>query len=135
MGYTLSTSATVHIADITKEYFLGHMEGLIAFLIVTVLVGSGVYAIRYYRQLRAAVDYSNEHGVDIFGARYRDIYHLISDVGFANSLWSSVKVQECEDEGLKAHLYTCHQMLRRQTYAGIAIFISLVAMGFGGVFQ
>jgi hypothetical protein len=93
------------------------MEVIFAILFFPVLIGVGIFLIKYSRTLTAIVDQSNVAGVDIFGARYKNVYHIMGDVGFLNSLWVRGCYKKISEPKLSELVARAHRMLR----AGILI--------------
>ncbi len=98
------------------------MDGLIALIAIGLLIGWGFYLAKYARLLKSIVDYSNENNVELFGARYRDLYHLYADIGFLNTLWKKDCHSQVDDSNLSMLVFRAHRMLRTQMTIGVFLF-------------
>ena len=78
----------------------------------------------YARLLQSIVDFSNDTDTDteIFGVRYKNVYHLMADISFLNTLWSKDSYSKISNSQLSKLIFKAHCMLRTQVYIGFLIF-------------
>ncbi|SIS78976.1 hypothetical protein [Neptunomonas antarctica] len=98
------------------------MESIIVILFLASLVGMGFFLIKYLHVLAAIVDCSNASGVEIFGAHYKNVYHLMADVRFLNTLWVKGCHEQVADSQLSTLVAKAHRMLRAGVLIGLLIF-------------
>ncbi len=95
--------------------------------VLVFLVGMGFFMAKYTRVLTAIVDRSNESGVDIFGARYKNVYPLMADINFLNTLWAKGCHEQITDAQLSELVVKAHRMLRATMIIGLLVlFIPLI---------
>ena len=70
---------------------------------------------------------SRESGADLFGARYRNVYHLFADLGFWNSLWASTSFDTYEPP-LKEALQDARLYLRILVFGSSALFFAAIGV-------
>jgi len=99
------------------------MEVLFVIIFLVFLVGMGIFMAKYARVLTAMVKRSNEAGIEIFGAKYKNTYHLIADISFLNMLWTKDCYKQIKDNQLSSLTATAHRMLRAQVYFGFFVFL------------
>lgn len=98
------------------------MESIIVFLFFAFLIGAGVFLIKYSQVLAAIVDCSNTSGIEIFGARYKNVYQLMADVRFLNALWVKDCHEQIADSQLSKLVAKAHYMLRIGVVIGLLMF-------------
>ncbi len=103
------------------------MESLFVIIFLAFLIGMGIFMAKYARVLTAMVNRSNEAGIEIFGAKYKNIYHLMADISFLNTLWAKDCHMQIEDNQLSSLTATAHLMLRTQVYIGFFVFLGPLA--------
>ncbi len=91
-------------------------------LFLVFMLGMGIFLVMYARVLTAIVDRSNSSGVQIFGASYKNIYHLMADISFLNTLWAKDCHKQITDPELSGLVAKAHRMLRAQVLVGLLIF-------------
>jgi hypothetical protein len=94
------------------------------FILCVILLA--VILMTYVRGLSDVVGYSKEHGVDVFGRNYRNVYSLYSDVWFLNKLFSGKDIDNCQNAGLKERLRKSRKLLLLQLMVGLIVFISII---------
>ncbi|MCP5214540.1 MAG: hypothetical protein H6995_06000 [Pseudomonadales bacterium] len=99
------------------------MDSIIVLLFLAFLIGMGIFMIRYARLLQSIVDFSNENEAEIFGARYKNLYHLMADVSFLNMLWVKDCHVQINNHQLSKLIKKAHCMLRIGVLTGIVIFL------------
>lgn len=95
---------------------------VITILLLALMVGAGIFLIKYSRTLTTIVDYSNATGISVFGNQYRNAYQLMSDTSFLNHLWVKNCHKEIEDSQLSNLVAKAHSMLRFGISVGLLIF-------------
>jgi uncharacterized integral membrane protein len=111
------------------------MEPFILIIFVAFLIGMGIFLAKYYRILSSIVNRSNETGIEIFGTRYKNVYSLMADISFLNTLWAKECFMQIKDGQLTELLAKAHNMLRAQVYIGLfmfLVFLVFVAVNTGG---
>jgi hypothetical protein len=98
-----------------------HMGEMMVIVFFGFLIFIGAYLIKYSRVLGSIVDYSNANSVDIFGARYKNLYHLYADISFMNELWKKGCHDSIDDQTLREYINNAHSMLRTQVYLGLVV--------------
>lgn len=98
------------------------MESIFSIVFLAFLIGVGVFLVKYSRILTAIVDQSNASGVDIFGARYKDVYHLMGNASFLNSLWEKGSYKRISEPQLSDLVARAHRMLRAGIFISILVF-------------
>lgn len=105
------------------------MGSLVAILFPVLLIGMGVFMVKYARVLTEIVDCSNESGVAIFRARYKNVYHLMADISFLNTLWGKGCQKQIPDLQLSELVAKAHRMLRAQVLIGLFVFFVPFTIG------
>lgn len=98
------------------------MDSIIVLLFLAFLIGMGIFMVKYAWLLQSIVDCSNETEAEILGARYKNIYHLMADISFLNSLWAKGCHSEITNKQLSELIFKAHRMLRIQVYIGLLVF-------------
>ena len=98
------------------------MDSIIVLLFLVFLIGMGIFMAKYARLLQSIVDCSNETETEIFGARYKNIYHLMADISFINTLWAKGCHNDISSSQLSELISKAHRMLRLQVYIGLLVF-------------
>ncbi len=91
-------------------------------LFLAFVIGMGIFMTKYARLLQSIVDLSNETKVEIFGSRYKNIYHLLGDISFLNTLWTKGCHSKISSNHLSELILKAHRMLRIQIYIGLLVF-------------
>jgi len=81
-----------------------------------------MFMIKYARLLQSIVECSHDTDTQIFGARYKNIYHLMSDISFLNTLWVKGSHSQITNNQLSELIFKAHRMLRIQIYTGLLVF-------------
>jgi hypothetical protein len=109
------------------------MESIIVLLFLAFLIGMGIFMARYARLLQSIVEFSNETGSEIFNARYKNVYHLMADISFINTLWAKNCHSEIANPQLSGLIARAHRMLRIQVYIGLLVFLILLINGVANI--
>ena len=86
-----------------------------------------ILMVKYVRVLQSIIRYANETNTDIFGAHYKNIYHLISDASFINTLSKKNCYFEIEDKNLSQLIEKGSKLLRIQTICALLFAIYHIA--------
>ena len=100
------------------------MNLIIVLIGVAFIIGFGAFFIKYARSLPSIVTYSNQSEIEVFGARYKNLYHLMADVSFINTLWEKGCYQTISDPLLSSLIKKAHRMLRFGVIIGALLFFA-----------
>lgn len=101
------------------------MNSIVVILFFISIPLLGAYMVIYARKLASIAEYAHENQIEIFGAKYKNVYHLYGDISFLNNLWAQGCYEEIEDEVLTELVASAHKMLR----IGV-VTMTLIVFGF-----
>ena len=99
------------------------MESAIAILMLLLFLIWGWLTFSYVRALTFVSTYCLEQGLEIFGRKYSNIYHLMADINFLNELWSGEAIETTENATLKQGLLKAGKLLKTNMVVGLVLFM------------
>jgi hypothetical protein len=96
--------------------------GVLLFVLWSILV------LRYYRSIQSVANYACGNDVSVFGAIYKNTYHLMADISFLENLWSGEKIGSEEDQELRQRLIRARKLLRFNMFFSLGLFFGFLAI-------
>jgi len=95
-------------------------------LIILFLVLWISLVVTYYLSIESIAAYAVSNKLPIFGALYKNVYHLMADISFLNNLWAGELIEDEKDQELKNKLTRTKRLLKSNIYFSLILFFSFL---------